>query len=71
MDRNGQCLCATPYTGSDCEQCVSGFMSEQKPLWDSKDNKMHTLCSFEGTELTRLTCNNHGDPKRNFVAEAH
>lgn len=67
-DSSGRCICASPYTGSDCESCVDGYSAQQKPLWDNKDNKMHTECAFNaGNNLGRSTCSGHGSPKRSWV----
>jgi hypothetical protein len=69
LDSNGRCLCASPYTGDDCESCVSGFNSAKKPLWDSHDGQAHTVCSHDSTSsLSRETCNNHGQPAKSYVS---
>jgi hypothetical protein len=69
LDSGGKCLCAAPYTGDDCESCISGFNSERKPLWDSHDGKAHTVCSLDTRgRLTRETCNQHGEPTQSSVS---
>ena len=49
----GKCQCTFPYTGSQCDQCESGYKA-------SKDNKSLTICSIDKKACTAELCNNHG-----------
>jgi len=57
---DNKCLCTPPYTGSLCEDCISGFKAERKELrLGPHDTKTHTLCvPVAGSD--EVMCNNYG-----------
>jgi hypothetical protein len=58
---HGHCVCAEPYTGSDCEKCEAGFKAEKEA--HGSDDKEHTVCVIDHEHVTAVVCNSHGKPK--------
>ena len=52
----GKCICPFPYTGSNCEQCVTGYKEEKM---EDIDDSSHTICVGDAKAET-FRCNGHG-----------
>jgi len=67
LDSHGACLCAAPYTGPHCEECLEGFKAVKK-VSTTKAGKEHTSCAIDNMHLTDAVCNSHGTPKSRDVS---
>jgi len=52
----GKCICPFPYTGSTCEQCVTGYVEEKE---EDEIGEMHTMCKGDA-KSEKFRCNGHG-----------
>ena len=59
FERNGECVCTYPYTGSDCEQCMSGFKATKTTTRIGNVKQKHTVCVAE-EESDEGECNGFG-----------
>jgi hypothetical protein len=57
-----ECICAEPYTGSDCENCKEGFAALHMDPSSTGDGKAHTRCVLDVHHVTGAVCNDHGKP---------
>lgn len=53
---NNKCICSRPYTGENCEDCLSGYIKTLDPEFGK-----HAVCSLDLSKCSRDICNNHGD----------
>jgi hypothetical protein len=71
LARDGSCICASPYTGRDCESCAAGSRAQQVAPKPNTHGKPHTRCIPDLDHLnSAVTCNGHGRPKSTRVSSA-
>lgn len=69
LDRNGNCICSAPYTGSNCESCDAGFVAAPQAAQLGRE-KSHTVCVPDLQHLATQACNGHGKPKSSRASNA-
>ena len=57
---DGSCICTPPYKGPTCEDCISGYVPQQREIrsWGSK-TASHTVCVADSAS-DEVMCNNFG-----------
>ena len=67
VNERGQCVCAEPYSGKDCEQCTSGFLPIKVDPQVTGDKKAHSRCVLDIDHVSSAVCNGHGKPKQHHA----
>ena len=69
LDSSNDCICASPYTGRDCYECLSGFEPKKEArIGPDGKEEMSYECVVDEHHLTNAVCNAHGKPKTHYIS---